>query len=429
MRLTRTAVALVIVLLAVAGCSGLPFVGNLLGQATTAPTATQQPAPTFAPTVTEPPAPTPEPPTSVPTPQPAVPTLPPTFTPAPTVPPVQGTFDVYVSAPMEDGTQLIRWINLANGERSTEVRVTALADSIVRAGQYVYWVTPDHVPQRANTAGSVETLAFAQRQLPVDGTYQFVPSANGDWLAWLVHDRAAGTYQIEIAYRDGSGARAVTSASVTAGSAVEIVRVTNNGTTVYIDIQPPEMAPSPTFPGNYDLYAVAVSDGTLTHLPGEPPCGNRTCSARISPDGAYLVRTLPPGLAPAPVVVTNLVSGAAIARFVPPGIPADTAFDIGNPFFTPGGELVYSEAIIQAGITSYRLVFANIVTGEQRELVDLGANPHYPLGWTGGGFILLTTREPDLYDTWQIDVRDDSIRQIASMLFLGTINEPPLGPR
>jgi|SRR5439155_20268489 len=152
------------------------------------------------------------------------------------------------------------------------------------------------------------------------------------------------------------------------------------------------------------------------------------CDAHISPDGAFLIRTLPPTRYRQPIVVTNLVTGVVLRQFSPPDESTIFAVDLGFPFLTPGGEIIYEEAYGPASMESYRLICANIVTGEQRVIAELGPDKYRPLGWAADGKTLLTTREPNAYDTWQINIETGAMQQIAGMLFLGHIEEPAIAP-
>ncbi len=364
------------------------------------------------------------------------PTLPPTATPtaSPTpeptpVPPLAGSFDVYLSAPNEDGEQELIWIDV--NARRIVTRVTIRTDNgyAIRAGPYVYFQQAGtHRPYRVNTAGFVEPLTFAFPPAGV-GDYQLLPSANGDWLAWLSTDRAGTYYEIHHADREGSNVRLIARGEMEAASTITLVRLSNDGRMLFYALQPPNITDVTLFGARYDLYGVNTDTGALTHLPGEPACGpDQLCDGHISPDGAYLARTLPSTQAAAPVVVTNLVTSQVIARYTPQGIPVGSIYEVGYPFFTPSGDLIYFEAVGAAGAERYVLVLAGIVTGEQRIIAHLGRNRHRPLGWTSEGFVLLTTREPALYDTWQIDLRDGTVRQISPLLFLGHIEQPPLTP-
>jgi hypothetical protein len=137
------------------------------------------------------------------------------------------------------------------------------------------------------------------------------------------------------------------------------------------------------FNSRYDLYMLEVATSRVVHLPGEPACGEAlVCDAHISGDGAYLVRTLPSSTSDRPVVVINLTTGGIVAQFEPVAIPAGAAFEIGYPFLTPGGELIYEQAYGPLGLEQYQLVWANLVTGEQRILADLGsrASPAFGMG-------------------------------------------------
>ena len=189
-------------------------------------------------------------------------------------------------------------------------------------------------------------------------------------------------------------------------------------------------SPSETrFSTRYDIYLIDILTNQTIHLPGEPACGESfVCDAHISSDGAFLIRMLPASLYQQPVVVTNLGTSVVLARFTPPATPAGYTLEIGYPFLTPGGELVYMQAYGPPQLESYRLVWANIVTGDQHVIVDLGHEKHRPLGWAADGINLLTTREPLQYDTWQINTETGSFRQIAGMMFLGHVQEPPTSP-
>ncbi len=413
-------------LIALAGCGLLPVVTT--GGATAPAAASGTPAPTLPPpqivevTLTPIPAPAT---TALPIPTQPTP-LPDAV--SPDIPPLRGSFDVYLSAPDDRGDQLLRWVSTVTGEKVTEITIRTDDGQAVRAGQFVYFLQPGtRIPQRANTAGAVQPVTFAS---PPPGTayYQFLPSATGQFAAWIAVD-AAGSYTISVAGTDGSNARPVSSAALQAGERITLLRVSNDGRRIFYDRRPAGLTHQTLFSGRYDLYVVDTDSRLVTQLPGEPACGEALlCDAHISADGAYLVRTLPADRFQQPVVVTNLVSSVVLAYFEP--IPAPSGFitEVGYPYFTPGGELIYLDAYGPTGLETYRLQWANIVTGEQRMIAELGRDRHRPLGWAANGGRLLTTREPGLYDTWQINVEDGSMRQIAAMLFLGHIDEPPPAP-
>lgn len=384
-------------------------------------TETQTPSttPSSTPTVTASPVPTS-------TALPATPEA--TASPTP-IPELPGSFDAYLSAPDGAGEQLLRFFSNESGQLVTEVSIRPDDGRAVKAGQYVYFhARGSRAPQRVTSAGYVQPVLFAE---PLNGAtdYQLLPSANGAWLAWVSVGADRSSYILELARADGSERRMVATGDMERGAELDLIRVTNDGQAVFFSLRPPNVPDDTPFHARHDIYQLNVGNGTLRRLPGEPACGeDRACDAHISPDGAYLARTLPPISAPAPVVVTNLFTDTVIGRFAPGDVTPLPAYTVGYPMFTPGGELIYTAGTGGPELTTYFLVWANIVTGQQRIIAELGGTRHRPLGWTGEGFVLLTTREPDFYDTWQIDLRDGTIRQIASMLYLGTVEVPASAP-
>jgi hypothetical protein len=383
--------------------------------ATTAPAATSTPLPpTATPMPTQPPT---QPPSPTPEPEP---TLSPTAQPeAAAATAIPGSFDVYVSAPAETGgVQLLRWDSVETDNTITTITVEAAEGSIIRAGDFVYWLGAEtNQPTRANTAGATQTLDFAAPPAGVT-QYDFLPSALGEYLAWL--SVSEGVYRVHLARADGSDSRIIAEGEAAEGIRFELVRVTDDGSQVFFDQRPDNVVDS-LFGGYYDLYVANATSGEVAQLPGEPACGQFiACGGHISRDGAFLVRTLPSGLSVNPVIVTNLVSGQAIARLPAETVPQGAQFTLGDPIFSPGGELVYMAGYGPPDLEQYQIVFADLVSEEQRVVANLGAERHRPLGWTGGGLLLLTTRQ-GLYDTWQFDIVDGSSRQIASLLFVGTV--------
>lgn len=354
----------------------------------------------------------------------------PSTTPAvpPDTPPRKGSFDVYLGAPDDSGLQALRWVSTSTGETVTEIKIRADDQNVVRAGQYVYFHAPGtRQPQRANTAGAIQPVTFADPPFGVR-YYQFLPSATGNFVAWVSVD-SASVFRISLAAFDGAGVQQISGDTLLPGETIRLLRVSNNGRRIFYDRRPASLTHQTVFNPRYDLYMVEAATGQVVHLPGEPACGQALlCDAHVSADGAYLVRTLPPATSNQPVVITNLVSGGLVGQFRPVGISSGAAFEVGYPYFTPGGELIYMQAQGAVGLQEYQLIWANLVTGEQRVVAVLGHERHRPLGWAADGVTLLTTREPDLYDTWQINVESGAIRQIAGMLFLGHIEEPPLTP-
>lgn len=386
-------------------------------QSAPVPYADRTQPPTANPTATTEATPTPTTPPASET--PAIP---------PDSPPKLGSFDVYLGAPNDSGLQALLWVNTSTGETATEIQIRADDQDIVRAGQYIYFYAPGtREPRRANTAGAIQTLTFAAPPFNAV-SYQLMPSATGNFLAWLSVD-SGNVFTISFAASDGTNVHQVGGDTLLPGETVRLLRVTNDGRRIFYERRPASVTHQTLFNARYDLYMLDVSSGQVLHLPGEPACGEAfVCDAHVSADGAYLVRTLPPRANTQLIIVTNLVSSANVARLSPIGIPPGAAYEIGYPFLTPGGELIYEVAYGALGLERYLWVWANLVTGEQRVLAELGTERHRPLGWASDGLTLLTTREPDVYDTWQINTETGAMRQIAGMLFLGHIVEPPPAP-
>jgi hypothetical protein len=342
--------------------------------------------------------------------------------------PLDGLFDVYLLAPDDSGWQHLRWVSVYSRGVSTDITIHPANNWAARAGQYIYYVEADTLsPCRVNTAGAIEELTFADPH-PGAASYQLLPSSTGEYLAWIETGQD-GSYTISAAYYTGEDARVVAEGTLEAGETIDLIRVARDGSKLFFDRRPADVDVDEVFDGYYDLYQLDLSTGEVAQLPGEPACGGRrACGAHISPDGAYLVRTLPPTAAGAEVVVTNLSTSTVVARFYPEGIPPGVAYDIGWPFLTPSNELVFVEEYGTPSLETYLLIAGNLLTGEQRVVAELGSEPHRPLGWASDGVTLLTTREPDFYDTWQVDIITGEVKQIAAWMFLGYIQEPPPGP-
>jgi hypothetical protein len=428
--------AAVLAMCAVIGCA-LPFTEAA------SPTPSSEPTGTLLPTLapiqpTESPSATPTgaaaplegaEPTTAPTGEAAAPTPQASTGPAGTeVPPTKGSFDVYLGPPNDQGFQLLRWVSTNTGEKVTEISIRTDDEKAVRAGRYIYfYASGTRAPQRVNTSGIVQPVTFAN---PPAGAqyYQFLPSATGDYLAWVVV-QSDSVYRIYLSDADGTDVRQVGGDTLVSGETIRLLRVTNDGSRIFYERRPPGIAHEPLIPGKYEIHVLTVASSVVSTLPDEPACGETlVCDAHISPDGAIIIRTLPPSRFAQPVVVTNVMTSSVLARFAPLETPGGFTVDIGYPFLTPGGEMVYLQAYGPANLEQYRLVWANIVTGEQRVVAELGYDQHRPLGWAADGITLLTTREPAMFDTWQINVETGEMRQIAGMLFLGHIEEPPLTP-
>ncbi len=386
------------------------------------------PAPTPSPTYVKPtalpatelPSPT-EPPTDTPTPEPTSTETP---TPQPTATllgPVYGTFDVYFSAPADDeGRQLIRWLDVGSGAVVGEVLDFISEGTVHRGGEAVYYVNGDDIPIRMNSRGETERLTFAAPPVAYE-YYEFLPAANGHWLAWVTGSLSEGSFIISISSRDGLDAHILYHGQSVPGARVHLLRVTNDGKSIFYDLIGPDVREPGVFGGASEVHQLSTESALDTLLPGEPACENRFCPAHISPDGAYFARGLPVFDVSQPLVITNLVSGNVLTRFAIPRELLGRVLTVGYPVFTPGGELVYEVELGPLGGESYMLVFANIVTGEQRVLADLRTTPHVPLGWSADATSLLTARR-GLFDTWQTPL--DGSRapvQIAGMRFLATI--------
>jgi hypothetical protein len=344
------------------------------------------------------------------------------------MPPIRGSFDVYLSAPADDGSQELRFVSVSTGATVTQVTLRTDDKYAVRAGQYVYFYAEgSRQPQRVNTAGSIETLTFAAPD-PGALLYEFLPSATGYYLAWLNVASDGASFTISTSYVDGSDMRTIYTGPLEGNVLPHLVRITNDGTRIFFDKHPWADEPATMFGSIYDLYMVDARTGTESHLPGEPGCGEGLfCDGHVSPDGSYLVRTLAQGRAAEPVIITNLTTSSVVQRFTMQPIPEGAAAAIGYPLFTPSGNLVYIQAIGPREYAEYLLVQGNLVTGEQQLVLNLGTDRYRPVGWADAANLLLT-REPGVYDTWQVNVETGAFRQIAGLLFLGHIEEPPLTP-
>lgn len=387
-----------------------------------------QPAATPTPEIVKPTA---IPPTEVPT-ETVEPTL--TASPAPTltetaqpspspvmIEPLLGTFDVYVGASAgEAGEQLIRWVDVGTGRTVTERSVLIKPESVNRAGERITYVTPADIPVRMNSAGDQEQLLYAAPVGPHD-YYEFLPSANGRFYAWVWGVIADGSYAIGFAYQDGSIAGVIHSGQAEPGSQVNLLRTTNDGLSVFYDLIGPDVRPAAALGGVYEIHQLSVASGAESALAGEPACANRFCPAHISPDGAYLARGYAVFETSQPLIVYNLVSGNVLTRFAIPRELQGRVLSIGYPVFTPGGELVYVVELGPLGGETYELVFANIVTGEQKVIARFLSTLYTPLGWTANARAILMTRA-DAYEAWQIPLDGSAApAQIAGMRFIATI--------
>ena len=274
----------------------------------------------------------------------------------PDTPPLRGSFDVYLSVPSEDGLQSLQWLSTSSGLPITEIQIRTDDGTAMRAGQHIYFLAPgSRQPRRVNTAGAIQDVSFAAPPL---GTtyYEFLPSATGDYLAWLIvaPDR---TFTVHVADEAGNDVRQVAGDTLLAGEQIHLLRVTNDGLRIFYDRRPESVTHDPLFNQRYDIYMVSIVNNGVIRLPGEPGCGETlVCDAHISPDGAYFVRLLPSQFTE-PVIVTNLVSSAQIARFPAAEAPPGTTLQVGYPLLTPGGELVYIEALGPPDLATYRLVW------------------------------------------------------------------------
>ncbi|NDJ52122.1 MAG: hypothetical protein GYB68_03435 [Chloroflexi bacterium] len=387
-------------------------------------TATPQPSPTASPTI----SPTPEasPPASATrTPAPVATAGSATVTAVPAdAPAIPGRFDVYLGEPDDNNRQVLRWVDTDSGESITEILIVTDDGQAVRGGDTVYYLAPGtRQPMQANTAGAVQTLEFAAPP-PSSTDYELLPAANGAYLAWLVVEDL--TFRILVADAQGDVVTTAAEGAMAEGESISLVRLANDGQRVFYERRPDGITYQSIFRERYALFLADLVTGRALRLPGEPACGEVfVCDAHISPDGSVLVRTLPPSVSSAPIIVTNLDSNSVILQQAPTDVPSGAAYNVGYPLFTPGGELVYVLAFGAPGLESFRLMRSNLSNGQQQIVANLGSERHRPLGWAGDGVTLLTTREPAFYDTWQINIETGALRQIAGMRWLGTITQAP----
>lgn len=349
-------------------------------------------------------------------------------TPTPTsevLPPIPGSFDVYIGAPDEEGSQTLRWIDVFSDVTFSTASIKPAPGSVIRAGRYIYYQEAGTLqPFRINTAGSIEPLSFAT-PIPGGAESQLLPSATGEFLAWVGVAPDGTRYTISLARQDGTDITVLQEGPLEPGSSIRLIRVTNDGQRIFFDIRPPDVRYPTLFDGFYEVRLIDTFNRREIGIPGEPACGELlACPAHVSPDGTYFARTLPQGQSNLPIVVTNLVTSTIVGQFpiidtVAPG----ARFEAGSPIFTPGGELIYIVGVGAPGLERYQLVLVDLIASEQRLLYDFGTNSHRPLGWAGEGFQLLTTRATE-YTTWQTDIRTGDTRSIAGLLFLGTIQQP-----
>ncbi|MCI0366641.1 MAG: hypothetical protein L0219_22480, partial [Phycisphaerales bacterium] len=209
-------------------------------------------------------------------------------------PPRLGSFDVYLGAPDEDGRQKVQWIEEESGVAVTEVTIRAQDKQAVRAGQYIYFVAAgtNHL-MRINTGGGMQVVSFASPP-PDAAFYDFALSANGNFLAWAIVN-PSGEYSLHFSDSEGALNRVLISGTAAVGDQLHVLRVSNDGRKVFYDYRPTTITHQSLFRGMYNLSVIDVATGQSTPLPGEPACGEIfVCDAHISPDGAFLIRTLPP---------------------------------------------------------------------------------------------------------------------------------------
>jgi hypothetical protein len=329
--------------------------------------------------------------------------------------PTRAPLDAFViEAPGQPDTLIVQ--NLLTGETWQEpvtgARYSIVGDSVVffdESSGRVMQVGADGVLREHPL---IQPPAGARR---IDWTWSPAP----DKVAWTVTEGSpdALTTTTYMAAPDGAGARLVWRDGPRSGIRAYPVGFSEDGTTLYMDYQPDTIADLAPLQQYAALFALDVTSGAASSLPGEPGC---YCGGALAAG-----RFLRLALASAGFDV-NLFELTSSARTVIPSLGYPDYTQAGDALIAPdGSKAIYTllQFVVGGapGETRALYVVADLVNGRQRALNAESPDDRLlrPVAWTEDGAAVLM-RASDEPGTWRLNVASGEVARVADATFIGT---------
>ena len=332
-------------------------------------------------------------------------------------PPVRAPLDAFVlegPTPGEPDTLVLT--NLLTGETQQQ-SVTGAQYGI--AGDSVVYL--DESSGRVMMFGADGALREHPLIQPPAGArridWAYSPVAN--LVAWTVTEGTpdALTTTTYIASPDGAGARLVLRDGPRSGIRAFPVAFSEDGGTLFLDYQPDTIADLAPMQQYAALFALDLTSGSASSLPGEPGC---YCGGAIGA-GRFVRMAL--ASAGFDVTVFDLAGGA---QTVIPSLGYPDFTQVGDVLISPdGSKAFYTLLQFVAGGAPGELraiyAVADLVNGRQRTLnaEDPDTRLLRPVAWTddGGAVFMRAADEPG---TWRLNVASGEISRVAEATFIGS---------
>jgi len=351
---------------------------------------------------------------------PATPVIAPNETPVPA--PFVERADVYAERTPNGLT-----LHYADPQSNREIAAVPVpGTNVTLAGEAIFFAGADGGPVRASANGQHIPYAVAAPQID-SAFYEFLISADGSTIVWLQTFAGSESNPTAIwaAWDTRDAILPIYQEDVPPDQALRLVALSEDGETLYFDRRATAGGYS-VFPSWMELWSLEVNTGEAIRLPGEPGCGGDfACDGRVSDDGRYLLRTMPPASGEEePVVVTDISSEEIVARFALQPDDEEATYEAGSPILTPDArQLVYVLAERPAGEEIFRYFLADLTTSDQRLLAESGNTHLRPVRWLDDETLVLTA-EPSAFDEWHLSLDTGELRRVSDRLYLGRVALP-----
>jgi hypothetical protein len=318
------------------------------------------------------------------------------------------------------GTDRLIFLDVLPGTE-TAVSVTGERYTLTGAGVLFF----DYRQQRvmlARSDGSLREHPFIRLEggaRRVDWTV----AGDGRSVAWTLTygTPAALTTVTTLASADGAARRDILTDGPRDGVRALPVAFSDDNTRLYMDMQPDGLGQFTAYTQYAGLFSVDTDSGAVLSLPGEPVC---FCGAGLRLQ-RFLRLTLTPDLSGFDVRVYDL---NRLTLQIIPALRLTGFTQAGDVLIAPDGtQAVYALSRVenfgapdQTLETVFMHVDLNALT--QETLTDPITTYIHPVRWTEDNTAILFT-SPQQNGTWKIDLRDRTLKKVAEVAFLGTLNE------
>lgn len=322
----------------------------------------------------------------------------------------------------DERAQVLAFVEVVSGE---EVRVPADGQRFTPVqGGVMWWDIDQRRVMWATPDGLSRPHPFVQPEAG-DARLDWVASEDGARLLWTtLRDDGAGTVSTRtwVAQADGTGRRQVFEEARTDGLRVKPVGFSATGALALMDYQPvglDDLILFPQFAGLFTLDLMSEGAPTPAFLPDEPSDftgagvrDGRVVRLTVGADGGFDLRVLDLALGRAQTIDALPLSGFTLA---------------GDVSVSPdGARAVYTLATITGGagaaVVRSVVVLVDVSGLTQTALTTPQDRLLRAAGWTEDGLAVLLT-DPAQDGTWKVRIDDGQIEPVASVRWIGTIEE------